>query len=50
MFRADKSPVRRVPEFMHAHFPEIGFVVCGNPDGNHGKMGRASALLHRGDA
>jgi intracellular sulfur oxidation DsrE/DsrF family protein len=26
----DKSPVRRVLEFMHAHFPEIAFVVCGN--------------------
>ena len=30
MFRTDKSPVRRVLEFMHAHFPEIAFVVCGN--------------------
>jgi uncharacterized protein len=30
MFRTDKSPVRRVLEFMHAHFPEIAFVACGN--------------------
>jgi intracellular sulfur oxidation DsrE/DsrF family protein len=26
----DKSPARRLLEFMHAHFPEIAFVVCGN--------------------
>jgi uncharacterized protein len=30
MFRMDKSPVRPVLEFMHAHFPEISFAVCGN--------------------
>ena len=30
MFRADMSPVRDVLQYMHAHFPEIAFTVCGN--------------------
>jgi len=30
MFRTDKSPVKEVLEFMHIHFPEISFAVCGN--------------------
>lgn len=30
MFRTDKSPVRAILEFMHGHFPEISFAVCGN--------------------
>ena len=30
MFRTDKSPVTQVLEFMHAHYPEISFSVCGN--------------------
>jgi len=30
MFRADVSPLRPVLKFMHAHFREISFAVCGN--------------------
>lgn len=30
MFRSDKSPVKPVLDFIEAHFPEIGFAVCGN--------------------
>ncbi len=30
MFRADKSPVRDILEYMRMNFPEIAFTVCGN--------------------
>ena len=32
MFRSHTSPVKLVLEYIHAQFPEISFVACGNTE------------------
>lgn len=30
MFRSDATPLHQILEYVHAHFPEVSYQVCGN--------------------